>query len=196
MGICGLRPNEGAGVRIEDLDLPLSGPGWVTVRRSKRDVAGHWLDPDEDPVWGPLKDRDLAESRRAPIPGALIAYLQDVHIPTYCDGRRRGLLLDYRGKPYDLRAFASDVWNPARAAVLPVDPDLAHDDPHQPRLSRLRRHDLRHAACSMWLNTPNVDVKVAQRWSGHRTLSVFLDIYQGIMPGREFEGAAALDAVS
>jgi len=195
MGMCGLRPSEAAGVRIEDLELPLFGPGWVTVRRSRRQVADHWLDPDEDPVWGPLKDRDLTESRRAPIPGALIAYLRDVQIRLYCDGRRRGLLLEHRRKPYDLSLFARDVWNPARAAVLALDPDLAPDDPHQPRLSRLRRHDLRHAACSMWLNTPNVDVKIAQRWSGHRTLSVFLDIYQGIMPGRELEGAAAVHAL-
>jgi len=195
MGICGLRPSEAAGVRIEDLDLPLSGPGWVTVRRSKREVAEHWLDPDEDPVWGPLKDRDVAESRRAPIPGALIAYLREVHIPGYCNGRRRGLLFEHRGKPYELGPFSREVWFPARAIVLPPDPDLPIDDPQQPRLSRLRRHDLRHAACSMWLNTPNVDVKIAQRWSGHRTLSVFLDIYQGIMPGRELEGAEAVHAL-
>jgi integrase len=195
MGICGLRPSEAAGVRIEDLELPASGPGWVTVRRSKREVAEHWLDPDEDPLWGPLKDRDLTESRRAPIPGALISYLNDVHIPKYCYGRRRGLLFEHNGKPYDLSAFADDVWNPSRALVLPRDPDLLPDDPRQPRLSRLRRHDLRHAACSMWLNTPNVDVKIAQRWSGHRTLSVFLDIYQGIMPRRELEAASAVHAL-
>jgi integrase len=192
MGVCGLRPSETAGVRIEDLELPTSGPGWVTVRRSKRSVADHWLDPDEDPLWGPLKDRDLTESRRVPVPQVLVAYLRDVHIPQHCG--RRGLLFQRRGKPYDLSLFDRNVWNPARAAVLPLDPDLAPDHPHQPKLSRLRRHDLRHAACSVWLNTPNVDVKVAQRWSGHRTLSVFLDIYQGIMPGREDAGAAALDA--
>ncbi len=191
MGICGLRPGEAAGVRIEDFDLPASGPGWVRVRRSKREVAAHWLDPDEDPMWGPLKDRDLSESRRAPIPGALVRYLREIHLPRYCP-RRRGLLFERNGKPYQQGPFTREVWEPARAVVLPRDPDLAPDDPQQPALSRLRRHDLRHAACSMWLNTPNVDVKVAQRWSGHRTLSVFLDIYQGIMPGREVEGAVAV----
>jgi integrase len=195
MGICGLRPSEAVGVRIEDLDLPPSGPGWVTVRRSKREVGEQWLDPDEDPVWGPLKDRDLTDSRRAPIPGALVTYLRDVHIPRDCNNRRRGLLLEHRGQPYHLGQFAYHVWSPARAAVLPLDPDLPPNDPHQPRLSRLRRHDLRHAACSMWLNTPNVDVKIAQRWSGHQTLSVFLDIYQGVMPGREQDGAEAVHAL-
>jgi hypothetical protein len=35
---------------------------------------------------------------------------------------------------------------------------------------------------------------VCQRWSGHKTLSVFLDIYQGVAPGREEEGVAKLEA--
>ena len=33
---------------------------------------------------------------------------------------------------------------------------------------------------------------MCQRWSGHRTLSVFLDIYQGVAPGREDEGVERL----
>lgn len=194
MGVCGLRPSEALGVRIEDLVLPASGPGWVTVRRSKRVIADHWLDPDEDREWGPLKDRDLIDSRRVPMPQVLVRYLQDEHIPRHCEGRRRGLLLvDHRGKPYDINAFTREVWAPSCAVVFPSDGSLPPDSPQQPRPSRLRRHDLRHAACSVWLSTPNIDLKVAQRWSGHRTLSVFLDIYQGIMPGREVEAAAALD---
>jgi hypothetical protein len=33
---------------------------------------------------------------------------------------------------------------------------------------------------------------VCQRWSGHKTLSVLLDIYQGVAPGREDEGVQKL----
>lgn len=51
----------------------------------------------------------------------------------------------------------------------------------KPELARLRRHDLRHAAGSWWLRE-GVDAVVCQRWSGHKTLSVFLDIYQGSLP--------------
>ena len=61
-------------------------------------------------------------------------------------------------------------------------------------LQRLRLHDLRHAACSMWLNTPGVEVRVACEWSGHKRLSVFLDIYQGIMPGSHTSAEGKLDA--
>jgi integrase len=57
----------------------------------------------------------------------------------------------------------------------------------------LRRHDLRHAACSWWLRE-GVDAVVCQRWSGHKTLSVFLGVYQGVAPGREEEGVAKLEA--
>lgn len=61
-------------------------------------------------------------------------------------------------------------------------------------LERLRLHDLRHAACSMWLNTAGIEVLVACEWSGHKRLSVFLDIYQGIMPGSQISAKAKLDA--
>jgi integrase len=84
------------------------------------------------------------------------------------------------------------VWEPACATLFPRRPDLAADDPRQSKLSRLRRHDLRHAACSWWLRE-GVDAVVCQRWSGHRTLSVFLDIYQGVAPGREDRGVQRLE---
>jgi hypothetical protein len=61
-------------------------------------------------------------------------------------------------------------------------------------LGRLRLHDLRHAACSMWLNTSGIEVRVACEWSGHKRLSVFLDIYQGLMPGSQASAKAKLDA--
>jgi hypothetical protein len=65
IALCGLRPGEAVGLLWEDLDLPTGGgPGWLTVRRSHRKVAGRWLDPDEDPEWGPLKDRDIVDTRR------------------------------------------------------------------------------------------------------------------------------------
>ncbi len=75
--------------------------------------------------------------------------------------------------------------------MFPPRADLAPNDPRQPKLSRLRRHDLRHAACSWWLRS-GVDVTVCQRWSGHKSLSVFLDVYQGVAPGREADGVRKL----
>lgn len=191
MALSGLRPGEAVGLLWEDVQLPADGGwGWLLVRRSHRPTQDRWLDPDEDPEWGPLKDRDLSETRRAPVPPLLVDKLRR-HRELY--GKGPGDLVFHRNdKPFDPDMFGRSVWEPARSKLFPRREGLAADDPRQPKLSRLRRHDLRHAACSWWLRE-RVDVVVCQRWSGHRTLSVFLDIYQGVAPGREDEGIGRLD---
>ncbi|MDE3205352.1 MAG: hypothetical protein KGQ66_14185 [Acidobacteriota bacterium] len=194
MALCGLRPGEAAGLLWDDLDLPADGgAGWVTVRRTHRPVAARWLDPGEDPDWGPLKDRDLADTRRSPVHPALVAKLLD-HRDAYGVGPD-GLVFHRNGKAFDPDMFNKSVWYPGRAALWPLRTDIAADDPRQPKLAKLRRHDLRHAACSWWLRE-GVDAVVCQRWSGHKTLSVFLDIYQSVAPGREEEGVSRLASFS
>src|ERR1019366_6615746 len=191
MALCGLRPGEAAGLVSEDLELPTDDePGWLVVRRTHRPTQARWLDPDEDPEWGPLKDRDLTESRRVPVPSLLVAKLRQ-HRELYGEGSG-GLVFHRNGKGFDKGRVSLGVWGPAGAMFPPRGPDLAPDAPRQSKLSRLRRHDLRHAACSWWLRE-GVDAVVCQRWSGHRTLSVFLDIYQGVAPGREDRGVQRLE---
>jgi len=191
MALCGLRPGEAAGLVSDVLELPINDePGWLVVRRTHRPTQARWLDPDEDPEWGPLKDRDLTESRRVPVPSLLVAKLRQ-HRELYGEGPG-GLVFHRNGRAFDKSRFALQVWEPACAKLFPRRPDLAADDPRQSKLSRLRRHDLRHAACSWWLRE-GVDAVVCQRWSGHRTLSVFLDIYQGVAPGREDRGVQRLE---
>jgi integrase len=190
MALSGLRPGEAAGLLWEDIDLPPDGEtGWVTVRRTHRPIGARWLDAGEDPEWGPLKDRDVTDTRRAPIHPLLVAKLAQ-HRKRFGDGDG-GLVFHRNGKPFDADVFARRVWEPGRAALWPLRKDLPPGDPRQPKLARLRRHDLRHAACSWWLRE-GVDAVVCQRWSGHKTLSVFLDIYQGVAPGREDEGVQKL----
>jgi integrase len=190
MAMCGLRPGEAVGFLWEDVDLPGGdGPGWLTVRRSHRKVAGRWLDADEDPDWGPMKDRDIADTRKVPIHPLLVAKLRE-HRRQFGDGPD-GIAFHRNGKPFQMDLFTRNVWEPGRAFLFPARADLLPGDPRQPKLSRLRRHDLRHAACSWWLRE-GVDAVVCQRWSGHKTLSVFLDIYQGVAPGREDDGIRKL----
>jgi integrase len=192
MGFCGLRPSEACGVVVGDLELPESGAGWLTVRRSRRKLSDRYLEPDDDPEWGPLKGRGVAEKRRVPIPAQVVAALRD-HLAAHCAGAGPVDLVFHRGgKAFDLANFQRAAWQPARATLFPPVEGLAPDSPMQSKLSRLRRHDLRHSACSMWLSA-NVDVTVCQRWSGHKQLSVFLDIYQGLIPGREEDGVRRLE---
>jgi integrase len=193
MGLCGLRPSEGAGLVVGDLEVSADGPGWLTVRRSQRKVPERYLEDDEDPEWGPLKGRDLTDTRRVPVPTLVAAALR-AHLAEHCVGAApRDLVFSRRGKAFDLMAFGDDVWSPARHHLCPPVEGLDAQSPMQPKLSKLRRHDLRHSACSLWLRS-GVDVTVCQRWSGHKRLSVFLDIYQGLIPGREEAGVAALEA--
>ena len=191
MGLCGLRPSEATALIVGDIDVSAPGPGWLTVRRSHRKIPARYLEDDADPERGPLKGRDVTDTRRAPIPAQLADLFRD-HLTTYCpDSAPHDLVFHRSGRPFDLAAFSEDVWKPARTSLFPLVPDLDPSSPLQPRLARLRRHDLRHSACSLWLRA-GVDVTVCQRWSGHRRLSVFLDIYQALIPDREESGVALL----
>jgi integrase len=193
MGLCGLRPNEAVGLVVGDLELPTDGQPWVTVRRTRRRVAERYLEPEDDADWGPLKGRDLAATRRVPIPDEVADALRS-HLETHCDAAAaHDLVFRRHDKPVDLSQFHDAVWAPARTWLFPSIAELPADSPLQPKLSRLRRHDLRHSACSLWLRS-RVDVSVCQRWSGHKQLSVFLDIYQGLIPGREEEGVRLVNA--
>ena len=192
MGLCGLRPSEATGLIVGDIDVSGRGPGWLTVRRSHRKVTARHLGDDEDPEWGPLKGRDVTDTRRAPVPAKLAALFRE-HLATFCAASGSHELVFHRsGRPFDLSVFSEDVWRPARASLFPLVAGLDPSSPIQPKLARLRRHDLRHSACSLWLRA-GVDVTVCQRWSGHKRLSVFLDIYQGLIPGREDSGVALLE---
>ena len=87
------------------------------------------------------------------------------------------------GRRINLSNFHRDVWKQAREDAFP---------PGSP-LRRVRRHDLRHSAITAWLNA-GVPLKTAQAWSGHRTASVLLDTYLGVMNGDEEVALARYEA--
>jgi len=60
-------------------------------------------------------------------------------------------------------------------------------------LRQVRRHDLRHSAITAWLNA-GVPLKTVQAWSGHKTASVVLDTYLGVMRGDEALGRQRFEA--
>jgi integrase len=194
LGIAGGRPGESAGVETEDLELVGHAPEVRFRRTGRRGIDASFLDPEDDAAWGPLKGRGAGDARHAPLP--------------LRDAKRIRKLLRSEGIKGPLFAgwnrdkFARDVWDPARAEAVcryehRARAKVADDKDAEvltATLKRLRLHDLRHAACSMWLNSPGIEVKLACEWSGHRRLSVFLDIYQGLMPGAKSSAAAKLNS--
>jgi integrase len=166
-GVCGLRPSEAREVRRQDLDL-VSTPATVTARASRSDIAERFLDPGESRR-RPLKGRGRKARRVVPIPRHVVPILRG-HLDHYVDDHPDALLFTSpTGQQINLSNFSRDVWNTARTTVFPDGSPLR----------RVRRHDLRHAAITAWLNA-GVTIKTCQRWSGHRRASVLLDTYLGV----------------
>jgi len=167
-GFCGLRPGEAREVRRRDFDLE-AVPAVVTVRGSHSDVPERFFAPGEKRQ-RPLKGRGSRARRSIPIPADLVPRFR-AHIEHYVQRRPDSLVFTTPGGArIHPSNFNRDVWAPARNRVFEEGSSLR----------ALRRHDLRHAAITSWLNA-GVTLKTAQRWSGHRTASVLLNTYLGVM---------------
>lgn len=117
--------------------------------------------------------------RTIPVPGELVRALR-VHLDRWAQPDPGGLVFtDTQGGRSDLSNFQRDVWNVARDATFSTSSPLR----------KVRLHDLRHAAITTWLNA-GVPLETAQAWSGHKTLSVLLDTYVGVMHGDTEVGLA------
>lgn len=193
LGVGGGRPGESTGVETADLLLPCQGGGEVRFKKTRRrGIDPSFLDADDDELWGPLKGREIEENRPAPLPPKDTTRISEL----IEESRVRGPLFP----AWDWEKFGRDIWGPAKSAMTEQyaarqaknESERQEIDALRSALARLRLHDLRHAACSMWLNTPGVEVRVACEWSGHKRLSVFLDIYQGLMPGSKESAKAKL----
>lgn len=171
-GLCGLRPGEALDVRRRDLDLDSPSPS-ITLRGSYSAVASHFFTGDETRR-RPLKGRGSRASRSVPLPAELVALLRPHVIAYVADGRDALVFTNASGGRISLSNFGRDVWSRARQTLF------SEDDP----LRSVRRHDLRHSAITAWLNA-GVPLKTAQLWSGHKTASVLLNTYLGVLRGDE-----------
>ncbi len=167
-GLCGLRPGEARDLRRRDLDVR-STPGTVTVGGSYSDVGHQFFDPGESRR-RPLKGRGPRATRSIAIPTRLVPLLH-AHLEEFVGERADALVFTTAaGSRINLSRFNVNVWSPAREKLFAEDSALRH----------VRRHDLRHSAITTWLNC-GVTLKTAQRWSGHKTASVLLDTYLGVV---------------
>lgn len=166
-GFCGLRPGEAVELRRRRVDLDATPPT-VTLARSYNPVPDRYLQPGET-MQRPLKGRGRRATRTIPVPSRIAALLAE-HLAQYTDSPDDALVFTNTiGGRINLSNFHRDVWKHAVAETFPTGP-----------LRKVRRQDLRHAAITLWLNS-GVPLKVAQTWSGHKTLSVLLDTYYGVM---------------
>ncbi len=122
----------------------------------------------------PLKGRGARASRSVPLPAELVELLRQ-HLAAYVPDRRDALVFtNTSGGRISLSNFGRDIWGPARESLF------AEGHP----LRGVRRHDLRHSAITAWVNA-GVPLKTAQQWSGHKTASVLLNTYLGVLRGDE-----------
>ena len=167
-GFCGLRPGEARELGRRDFDLGTQ-PATVTTCGTHTDVSAKYLDDGESRE-RPLKGRGPKARRTIPIPAQLVPYFAR-HLEEFVPGRQDALVFTTAtGKRINPKNFHRDTWVPTREKLF------EEGNP----LRRVRVHDLRHAAATHWLNS-GVLPKTAQQWTGHRRLSVLLDIYVGVM---------------
>ena len=170
MGFCGLRIGETVDLRVRDLVRADGTLNRVTPRGSHSAVANRFFYEGEGRR-RPLKGRGPKAGRTIPIPRQVTAPVQR-HLDAISRRPNSRAFANGAGNPINLSNFYRDVWRPARAKVF------GSEDP----LRDVTPHDLRHSAITNWLNA-GVPLKTVQHWSGHKTLSVLLDIYAGVMSG-------------
>jgi integrase len=172
-GMCGLRPGEAVELRRRDFGHRDGRPAFVTARGTHTVVSQRFLAPGESRR-RPLKGRGERAIRTIPLPPELVTVVER-HLAQYVPARADAYAFTTpTGRRLNMSNFQRSVWAPAREAVFAV------NDP----LRKVRRHGLRHAAITSWLNA-GVPLKTAQAWSGHKTASVLLDTYLGVMRGDE-----------
>ncbi|WP_405394670.1 tyrosine-type recombinase/integrase [Microbispora hainanensis] len=180
-----LRPEEAAGLRWENCQLPDEGWGMLTLEKARPQANKRYTDSGEAHDERGLKHRAERETRPIPIPPVLVAILRE-HIKRYGvadDGR---LFRTAKGRPYTASAI-SRIWQEARAIAF------APEQAASPLAAR--PYDLRHAAVSLWLNIGVPATEVAQR-AGH-SVEVLQRVYAKCVEGQALQAnnkiTAALD---
>jgi integrase len=174
MYYAGLRPEEAANVKKENLSIPEKGWGDIHLERARPEIGEEWTNTGESSEEGPLKHRDDDIGRTVPCPPVLTAMLH-AHLAnhgTAPDGRL------FRGARDGGRVGSTvygRVWATARQRVFTSEVAAGP-------LGK-RPYDLRHAAVSTWLNGGVEATRVA-KWAGH-SLAVLLRVYAKCLDGGE-----------
>ena len=172
-GFCGLRPGEAAELRRRDVLRSGGQPATLRVSGTRSDTPERFFLEHEDRR-RPL--RAMATASAAECLSVTRSRRRWTPICSSSSGRNRR-----RGCSPRPRAGRSTRRTSNAACGSP--PATRSSPPGHP-LRNVRRHDLRHSAITGWLGA-GVPLKTAQQWSGHRTLSVLLDTYAGVLDSDE-----------
>ncbi|MFC5290278.1 tyrosine-type recombinase/integrase [Actinokineospora guangxiensis] len=180
----GLRPEEAVALRRRNLDLPVKGWGTIHLERSEPHAGREWTDSGKNRDLRPLKQRDEDEVRPVPCPPELTAMLHH-HIKSFGisqDGRI------FRGERNDNELPKLTIvraWKRARTDTFT--PEVAASP------LGATPYDLRHAACSTWLNA-GVPATTVADWAGH-SVDVLLSTYARCIDGTTRTMQTMIDAV-
>lgn len=169
----GLRPEEAAMLRKQDLQLPEAGWGELLLSETAPTAGAAWTDSGARRDRRQLKQRGRGEVRHVPCPPPLTALLH-AHLErhgTASDGR---LFRSITGG--DLaESTVARVWDKARKAALA-------EQEYASVLGK-RPYDLRHACVSTWLAAGVASTQIAE-WAGH-SVAVLHQIYAKVVAGME-----------
>ncbi|MEV6986862.1 tyrosine-type recombinase/integrase [Sphaerisporangium sp. NPDC051017] len=179
-----LRPEEAAGLKGENCNLPREGWGMLTLESARPFANKRYTDSGAAHDDRGLKHRADKDTRLVPIPPALVKILRE-HIQEFGvagDGR---LFATSKGGLYTNSAI-SRVWKSVRKQAF---------TPEQVASSLAATpYDLRHAAVSLWLASGVATAEVAKR-AGH-SVEVLQRVYAKVIDGqRELANAKISSAL-
>ncbi|WP_424923697.1 tyrosine-type recombinase/integrase [Actinomadura darangshiensis] len=172
MYFAGLRPAEAAGLRRQDCELPATGWGLITVKKTRPQANKRYTDSGETFDDRGLKHREGDIVRPVPIPPELVALLRE-HLDAFGTAEDGRLFVTGGGQSFSGSAYAQ-VWKRARGLAL------TPDQVESPLAAR--PYDLRHAAVSLWLNAGVHAPEAAER-AGHG-VDVMLRVYAKCIDGQ------------
>jgi len=177
----GLRPEEAAGLHVQDLQLPEEGWGEILVHEAAPEPGSQWSDSGKPRDRRGLKGRAAGDTRPVPAHPSLVKilrrYIQDpgsAHAPRQPLKPADALFPGDRGGDLAGSVYRR-AWNKARVAVL-TDQETA-----SPMGKRV--YDLRHTCLTNWLNSGVPAPKVAE-WAGN-SVPVLLAVYAKCISGQD-----------
>lgn len=184
MYYAGLRPEEVAAIRVEDLELPGKGWGEITVHQPTPEVGRQWTDSGEiRDHRRQNKGREVGDARNAPLHPNLVVAV-------------RAFITEHNLKPGDLlmtgarsgKALSGvtirKYWALARLAMLGEDVNAKGGKVERVvrTMTAKRIYDLRHTCLTNWLNSGTPPAEVAE-WAGN-SVPVLLATYVKCIEGK------------